>query len=60
MLAKADTGALRHYWTHHDIQGLTKVTPMIGGTMVKLPDSTVIQATYKETILLHPSLSNHA
>eukprot|EP00957_Ditylum_brightwellii_P139636 10642485-Ditylum_brightwellii.AAC.1 len=29
MLAKADTGASRHYWTHRDIQGLTKVTLMI-------------------------------
>eukprot|EP00957_Ditylum_brightwellii_P185404 14117595-Ditylum_brightwellii.AAC.1 len=24
ILAKADTGASRHYWTHHEIQGLTK------------------------------------
>eukprot|EP00957_Ditylum_brightwellii_P006800 515546-Ditylum_brightwellii.AAC.1 len=60
MLAKADTGASRHYWTHHDIQGLTKVTPTIDGSMVKLSDSTVIRATHKGTILLHPSLSDQA
>eukprot|EP00957_Ditylum_brightwellii_P181318 13812557-Ditylum_brightwellii.AAC.1 len=60
MLAKADTGTSRHYWTHLDIKVLTKVTPMIDGHMVKLPDSTVIQATHKGTIPLHPTLSNHA
>eukprot|EP00957_Ditylum_brightwellii_P011098 841172-Ditylum_brightwellii.AAC.1 len=60
MLAKADTGASRHYWTHPDIQGLTKVTPVIDGPMVTLPDSTVIQATHKGTISLHYSLSNQA
>eukprot|EP00957_Ditylum_brightwellii_P098502 7503744-Ditylum_brightwellii.AAC.1 len=27
MFAKADTGASRYYWTHRDIQGLTKNTP---------------------------------
>ena len=59
MLAKADTGASQHYWTHRDIKVLTKVTPMIDRPMVKLPDSTVIQATHKGTILLHPTLFNH-
>eukprot|EP00957_Ditylum_brightwellii_P137034 10448727-Ditylum_brightwellii.AAC.1 len=60
MLAKVDTGASRHYWTHRDIQGLIKVTPMIDGPMAKLPDSTVIKATHKGAIPLHPSLSSQA
>eukprot|EP00957_Ditylum_brightwellii_P089639 6826971-Ditylum_brightwellii.AAC.1 len=33
MLAKADTGASRRYWTHREIQGLTQVTPLINEPM---------------------------
>eukprot|EP00957_Ditylum_brightwellii_P126667 9654784-Ditylum_brightwellii.AAC.1 len=60
MLAKADTGASQHYWTHCNVKLLTKVTSMINGPMVKLPDSTVIQATHRGPTPLHPTLSDQA
>eukprot|EP00957_Ditylum_brightwellii_P195129 14868155-Ditylum_brightwellii.AAC.1 len=60
ILAKADTGASRHYWTHCEIQDLKQVTPLIDGPMGKLPGNTIIQATHKGTIPLHPSLSSQA
>eukprot|EP00957_Ditylum_brightwellii_P090943 6925449-Ditylum_brightwellii.AAC.1 len=58
--AKADTGASQYYWTHRDVKALTNIMPLINGPDVKLPDSTIIQATHPGTIPLHPTLSEQA
>eukprot|EP00957_Ditylum_brightwellii_P212322 15367182-Ditylum_brightwellii.AAC.3 len=59
-MAKADTGAICHYWMAKDENVLENVQNINNGPKVTLPDSTTIQANKKGTIFLHPALSTEA
>eukprot|EP00957_Ditylum_brightwellii_P163565 12453605-Ditylum_brightwellii.AAC.1 len=59
-MAKADTGATRHYWTLKHDNVLEDVQNIHNGPRVTLPDSTTTQANKKGTIPLHPALSTEA
>eukprot|EP00957_Ditylum_brightwellii_P141978 10816387-Ditylum_brightwellii.AAC.1 len=44
IVAKADTGASRHYWVQRYSSALQHPLPLTKSPEVKLPDSTVIKA----------------
>ena len=60
VIAKADSGASRHYFTMDDKNALTAVRRAMNGPQVSLPNGIQVQATETGNIPLHSSLSTKA
>ena len=59
-MAKADTGATKHYIKCEDESILTDIQPVVNGPEVKQPDCTTLKITKRGFLPFHPSLTNTA
>ena len=59
-MAKADSGATRHYFTNRDAHILKNKTHLSNGPRVKLPNNESLQATIKGVLPLSSQLSTTA
>ena len=57
VVAKADSGASKHYFTQNDKIALTSIQNVLNGPQVSLPNGTTVQASESGMIPLHSSLS---
>ena len=57
VVAKADSGASRHYFTMKDKHALDNLKPIQHGPQVGLPNGTYVQATESGDLPLHPTLT---
>ena len=57
VVAKADSGASKHYFTQNDKIALTSIKNVLNGPQVSLPNGTTVQASESGMIPLHSSLS---
>ena len=60
IIAKANSGASKHYFTQRDVAALTSIKTVNNGPRVNLPNGTIVQATKSGTIPLHSSLTCNA
>ena len=56
-VAKADSGASKHYFTQRDKVTLTSIQAVLNGPQVNVPNRTTVQASESCIISLHSSLS---
>ena len=60
VIAKADSGASRHYFTMKDKHALHKLKHLVQGPQVGLPNGTYVSATEAGHLPLHPTLTSLA
>ena len=60
VIAKADTGASKHYFKPTDATVITNVTPTTTSPEIQLPNNTTISATHIGTLPLSTKLTKQA
>eukprot|EP00957_Ditylum_brightwellii_P202150 15328823-Ditylum_brightwellii.AAC.2 len=58
IVAKANSGATRHYWHEQDIAALRNIQHLTHGPHVKLPNNEQLRARINGTLDLHSDLSS--